>query len=121
MGRQGARRCIWFGPDRGVGIKWSASASSASAATKRAGSTRTVGSAPKIFTRRTIAEDKITEVEASKLDDSYVDHKNKITVAKYARDWAAGLQAVKIPQPREGDEPERDGARRTAGRNRNVR
>jgi hypothetical protein len=75
----------------------------------------------KIFTRRTIAEDKITEVEASKLDDSYVDHKNKITVAKYARDRAAGLQAVKIPQPREGDEPERDGARRTAGRNRNVR
>ena len=46
-----------------------------------------VGSAPKIFTRRNLAEDKITELEVSKLDGSYVDHKNKITVAEYARDW----------------------------------
>jgi hypothetical protein len=43
----------------------------------------------KIFTRRTDAEDKITQVEASKLDGSYVDHKNKITVVESARDCAA--------------------------------
>jgi len=32
----------------------------------------------KIFSRRTDAEDKIKEVEHSKLDGSYVDHKNPI-------------------------------------------
>jgi hypothetical protein len=33
----------------------------------------------------------------------------------------AGLEVVKIPQPPEGEEPERDGARQTAGRKRNAR
>jgi hypothetical protein len=35
----------------------------------------------KIFSRRTDAEDKIKEVEHSKLDGCYIDHKNPITVA----------------------------------------
>jgi hypothetical protein len=43
----------------------------------------------KIFSRRTDAEDKIKEVEHSKLDGSYVDHKNPITVAQYAKQWSA--------------------------------
>ena len=42
----------------------------------------------KIFSRRTDAEDKIKEVERSKLDESYIDHKNPITVAKYAKQWS---------------------------------
>jgi len=43
----------------------------------------------KIFSRRTDAEDKIKEVEHSKLDGSYIDHKNPITVAQYAKQWSA--------------------------------
>lgn len=43
----------------------------------------------KIFSRRTDAEDKIKEVEHGELDGSYVDHKNPITVAKYAKEWSA--------------------------------
>jgi hypothetical protein len=50
------------------------------------GRRKTLGSAPKIFTPRTVAEDKIAELEASRLDGSYVDHKNKITVAECAGD-----------------------------------
>jgi hypothetical protein len=42
----------------------------------------------KIFSRRTDAEDKIKEVEHSKLDGSYIDHKNPITVAQYAKQWS---------------------------------
>jgi hypothetical protein len=42
----------------------------------------------KIFSRRTDAEDKIKEVEHSKLDESYIDHKNPITVAQYAKQWS---------------------------------
>jgi hypothetical protein len=48
----------------------------------------TVGSAPKLFTRRTVPEDRVTDIEASKVDGSYADHNNKITVAECARDWA---------------------------------
>ena len=36
----------------------------------------------------TDAEDKIKEVEHSKLDGSYIDHKNPITVAQYAKQWS---------------------------------
>lgn len=43
----------------------------------------------KIFSRRTDAEDKIKKVEHCKLDGSYVDHKNPITVAQYATQWSA--------------------------------
>src|SRR4029450_10360983 len=42
----------------------------------------------KISSRRTDAEDKIKEVEHSKLDGSYIDHKNPITVAQYAKQWS---------------------------------
>jgi hypothetical protein len=42
----------------------------------------------KIFSRRTDAEDKIKEVDHSKLDGSYIDHKNPITVAQYAKKWS---------------------------------
>jgi site-specific recombinase XerD len=42
----------------------------------------------KIFSRRTDAEDKIKEVEHSKLDGSYIDHKNPTTVAQYAKQWS---------------------------------
>ena len=57
----------------------------------------------KIFSRRTDAEDKIKEVEHSKLDGSYVDHKNPITVAQYAK---RGPQRVLIARlPRLGSNP----------------
>jgi hypothetical protein len=42
----------------------------------------------KIFSRRTDAEDKIKEVEHSKLEGSYIDHKNPLTVAQYAKQWS---------------------------------
>ena len=47
----------------------------------------------KIFSRRTDAEDKIKEVEHSKLDGSYIDHKNSITVAQYAKQWSTTLSS----------------------------
>jgi hypothetical protein len=39
--------------------------------------------------RRTDVEDKIKEVEHSKLDGSHVDLKNPITVAPYPKEWSA--------------------------------
>ena len=32
--------------------------------------------------------DRVTDIGASKVDGSYADHNNKITVAECARDWA---------------------------------
>jgi hypothetical protein len=69
---------------------------------------KAVGSAPKIFTRRTVAEDKITELEASKLDGSYVDHKNKITVAEYASSHRPTyLIRTRVRVPKRGEGPTR--------------
>jgi hypothetical protein len=51
----------------------------------RGGQPETVGSAPKILSRRTVAEDRVTELEASKVDVSYADHMNKITVTRSQR------------------------------------
>jgi hypothetical protein len=42
----------------------------------------------KIFSRRIDVEDKIKEVEHSKLDGIYIDHKDPITVAQYAKQWS---------------------------------
>src|SRR5829696_9027181 len=83
-----ARRGIWAGPDGEARFKWATSASSASDAINRVESTRNGWKCSKIFTRRTVAEDRLTDLEASKVDGSYADHNNKITVAECARDWA---------------------------------
>jgi hypothetical protein len=61
------------------------SASSASGAIKRAESTRNGWECSKIFTRRTVAEDRVTKLEPSKVDGSYADHINKITVTRSQR------------------------------------
>ena len=47
-----------------------------------------LGVLQKSFTRRTVPEDRVSDIEASKVDGSYADHNNKITVAECARDWA---------------------------------
>jgi hypothetical protein len=78
------RNLGWAG--RGGEIQMATSAGSASGAIKRAESTRNGWSAPKNLHRRTVVEDRVTELEASKADGSYADHKAKITVAECARD-----------------------------------
>jgi hypothetical protein len=84
-----ARQAAYLGwAGREARFKWATSASSASGASKRVESTRNGWKCSKIFTRRTVAEDRLTDVEASKVDGSYADHNNKITVAECARDWA---------------------------------
>ena len=52
----------------------------------------------KIFSRRTDAEDKIKEVEHSKLDGSYIDLKNPITVAQYATQWSTTHPLARPPR-----------------------
>jgi hypothetical protein len=61
------------------------SAGSAGGAIKRAESTRNGWECSKIFTRRTAAEDRVTELEPSKVDGSYADHMNKITLTRSQR------------------------------------
>jgi len=41
------------------------------------------------FSRRADAERHLTAVEGAKLSGAYIDHASKITLAKYAREWAA--------------------------------
>ena len=57
------------------------------------GRPETVGSAPKNLHPSHGRRGQDHRALASKLDGSYVDHKNKITIAEYARDWACDPSA----------------------------
>ena len=84
----------WVGWTRRRDLEWARSAGSASAAIKRAGATRTCWECSKNSPVVRSPRARSPSLRTSKLYGSYVDHKNKITVAGYARDRACDPSAL---------------------------